>query len=37
MGDNEKLCAMEPRLRLKRFPFVADPELGTARTAGQHF
>ena len=33
--DNERLCAMEPRLRLRRFPSLAGLELGTARLTGQ--
>ena len=35
MNDNERLCAMEPRLRLKRFPPPAGLESETARSAGQ--
>ena len=35
--DNERLCAMEPRLRLKRFPPQAGIEPGTARSVGQRF
>ena len=31
MDDNERLCAMEPRLRLKRYPLQAGIEPGTAR------
>ena len=34
-GDNEWLCAMEPRLRLKRSSPQSGMELGTARSAGQ--
>ena len=34
-GDNERLCAMEPRLRLKIFPPPAGLKLGTARLAGE--
>ena len=32
---NKKLCAMEPRLRLERFPPRAGLEPGTARSIGQ--
>ena len=35
-ADNERLCAMEPRLRMKEFPPPAGLELETARSAGQH-
>ena len=35
LGDNEKLCAMEPRLRLERFPSQAGLEPGTARSVAQ--
>ena len=35
LGDNKRLCAMEPRLQLKRSPPPAEFELGTARSAGQ--
>ena len=33
--NNERLLAVEPRLRLKRFPPSTGLELGTARSAGQ--
>ena len=33
-ADEEKLCAMELRLRLKRFPPHAGLEPGTARSVG---
>ena len=33
--DNERLCAMEPRLRLKRSSPQAGLELTTARSVGQ--
>ena len=33
--DNESLCAMEPRLRLRRFHLERGIELGTARSVGQ--
>ena len=33
--DNERLCAMEPCLRLKKSSPPADIELGTARSVGQ--
>ena len=36
-GDNEKLCALELRFRLKRFPTPVCFESGTARSAGQRF
>ena len=29
-GDNERLCAMEPRLQLKRFSLQAELEPGIA-------
>ena len=35
MDDNERLCATEPRLRLKRSSPQAGLEPGTARSAGQ--
>ena len=35
MNNNERLCAMKPRLRLKRFPPPAGLESETARSAGQ--
>ena len=31
-----KLCAIEPRLRLERFPPPADLESGTVRSSGQY-
>ena len=34
MGDNERLCAMEPRLRQERFSPQAALEPGTGRTVG---
>ena len=34
-GDNEKLCAMEPRLRLERSPPRAGLEPRTAPSIGQ--
>ena len=34
-NDNERLCAMEPRLRLKRSPPRAELEPRTARLVGQ--
>ena len=33
--DNERMYAMDPRLRLKRFPHRADLAHLTARSAGQ--
>ena len=36
VGDYERLCAMEPRLRLKRPPDQAGLKPGTARSAGKH-
>ena len=33
MGDNGRLCAMERRLQLKRYPTQAGFEPGTARSA----
>ena len=36
VGDNERLCAIEPHLQLKRFSPEARLETGTARSAGQH-
>ena len=33
--DNERLCAMEPRLQLERAPPQAGLERGTARLVGQ--
>ena len=33
--DNERLCAMEARLQLKRSPSQAGIELRTARSVGQ--
>ena len=35
VGDNERLCAMEPRVRLKRSSTHAGFEPGIARSAGQ--
>ena len=35
LGDSERLCAMEPRLRLERFLSQAGLEPETARTVGQ--
>ena len=35
MGNNERLCAMELRLRLKKFLSLAGLEPGTARSAEQ--
>ena len=35
MGDNERLCAIEFRLRLKRSPPEARPERGAARSVSQ--
>ena len=35
VGDNERLCSMEPRLLLKRALSQARLEPGTARSAGQ--
>ena len=35
MDGNERLCAMEPRLRLERFPPQTGIESGTARSVGQ--
>ena len=34
MGDNERLCVMEPRLRLERFLPQAKLEPGTAKSVG---
>ena len=34
-GDNERLCAMEPRLRLRRSRLRWGIELGTARSVYQ--
>ena len=36
MGDNNRLCVVEPRLRLKRSPSQAGLEPRTARSVGQH-
>ena len=36
MGDNGKLCAMEPCLQLKRFLPQTGPKLETLKSAGQH-
>ena len=36
LDDNERLCAMEPRLRLEKLPPRAELEPGTARSVGQH-
>ena len=33
--DYERLCAKEPRLRVKKFPPTAGLEPGTARSVGQ--
>ena len=35
VGNYERLCAMEPCLRLKRSPPHVEHEPGTARSAGQ--
>ena len=35
LGNNERLCAMEPRLRLKKSLPQAELEPGTARSADQ--
>ena len=35
MSDNKRLCAMEPRLRLERFPPQVELRPGTARSVGQ--
>ena len=35
IDDDERLCAMTPRLRLNRFPPPASLEPGTARPAGK--
>ena len=35
VGDNEKLCAMEPLLGLKRFPPPGGLKPGTTRSVGQ--
>ena len=35
MGNYERLSAMQPRLRLKRFPPTAGLDPGIARSAGQ--
>ena len=35
VGDNERLCATKPRVRLKRSSSQAGLEPGTARSAGQ--
>ena len=37
VGDNERLCAVEPHLQLKRSLLHAGLESGTARLAGQCF
>ena len=37
LGDNERLCAMEPRLRLERIPSQAALEPGTATSVSQRF
>ena len=34
VGDNERLCAMQPRLRLERSPLQAELEPVAARLAG---
>ena len=34
MGDNERMCTMEPRLQMKRSLPQAELEDGTARSAG---
>ena len=34
-GDYERLCSVEPRLHLKRFPPTVGIEPGTARSAGR--
>ena len=34
LGDNERLCIMEPHLRLKRFPPQSGLQPGTAKSAG---
>ena len=36
MGDNERLCAMEPHLCLKRSPPKVRLKAGPTRSAGQH-
>ena len=36
LHDNERLCAMEPRLWLERFLLQVGLESGTARSVGQH-
>ena len=35
MGDNERLCAMEPRLRFEKFTPSAGLQSGTTISAGQ--
>ena len=35
--DNERLCAMEPRLQLERIPPQAGLEPATAKSVGQCF
>ena len=35
VGGDERLCAMEPHIRLKRSPPLAGLEFGTARFVGQ--
>ena len=35
IGDNERLCAMEPHLQFKRFPPQAGLETESTRSAGQ--
>ena len=37
LGDYERLCAMEPRLRLQRLPPPAGLEPKTARSVDQLF
>ena len=37
MDDNEKLCEVEPRLRLRRFPPPAGLEPGTGRSTPHIF
>ena len=37
VGNNEKLCAVEPRLRFKRLPPPTCLQHGTAKSAGQRF
>ena len=36
VGNNERLCAMEPHLRLKRSPPQVGLKLGTTRSVSQH-